>query len=88
VFGLHLPTLLPHSSGDIVSIELVDDFIFAIDASDTIFCACTRDKVQVDWEEMEAISACQLAISMEGNVAWRLTRYVGVSNFPCHTLRW
>ena len=52
--------------------------MFAVDSRDSIYCATNPDEPdRADWEIMEDVKACQLAVSSDGNVAWRLDRLGG-----------
>ena len=62
-------------SGDVVSVAMVENFVYAVDSNDVVYCASNPDSpAEADWEVMKDVAACQLAVSHDGNVAWRLTR--------------
>ena len=54
---------------------MVENFVYAVDSNDVVYCASNPDSpAEADWEVMKDVAACQLAVSHDGNVAWRLTR--------------
>ena len=58
-----------------MSVVQAANFMFAIDSRDVVFCASNPDNPnEAHWEMMDDIKACQLALSSNGHVAWRLDR--------------